>query len=276
MATEGITAPRVVRSGGLRRKVFARREPSRRLRAALGAAGIVLVPAIWQICSSTGVVSPIILPSPVDIARAAGDLAASGTLWTAALESAQLYVIGFGIALVAGLFFGLVLGWYRRVEAVLDPLLSLLYATPHLALLPLITVWFGIGIGAQVALLILICIFPIIINTAAGLSAIDREHLRLARSLLATNLDVLRTIALPGAVPGIVAGIRQGLVLGLMGVVVAEYFYGNKGLGGLIFTSSLNLNTADAFVGVFIFAFTALLLTALLRLLQKRIDRWRA
>ncbi|MFT4210955.1 MAG: ABC transporter permease [Microbacterium sp.] len=260
----------------MRRRVYARREPSRRLRTLLGGVGIVAVLLIWQLCSSTGLIKPIILPSPIAIVQASGRLAASGTLWTASWESAQLYGIGFGIALVSGLLLGLILGWYRRAEAVLDPLLSLLYATPHLALLPLITVWFGIGIGAQIALVILICIFPIIINTAAGVSAIDREHIRLARSLLATNVDVLRTIALPGAIPAVVAGIRQGLVLGLMGVVVAEYFYGNKGLGGLIFTSSLTLNTADAFVGVFMFAFAALLLTALLRLLQKRIDRWRA
>ncbi|GGF31783.1 ABC transporter permease [Subtercola lobariae] len=257
------------------RRIVSRPTISRSTRTLLGAGGVIGFLILWQVAASTGLVNDLFTSSPVAIAQAAVVLIADGTLPAAIASSAVVFAAGFGISLVVGLIIGLILGWYRRVNAVVDPLVSLLYATPTLALLPLITVWFGIGFSSQVVVVVLISIFPVILNTAAGVSAVDREHIRLAQSYLATNTDVLRTIALPGAVPSVVAGIRQGLTLSLIGVVVAEYFYGNTGVGGLIFTSALSLDTADALVGVLVFAATALLLTFALGTIQRKLDKWR-
>lgn len=257
------------------RRIVDRPNLSRAERTTLGVAGVAGFLILWQVAATTGLVNPLFTSSPIAIIQSAVELIADGTLPAAIVSSAGVFGLGFAISLVAGLVIGLLLGWYRRISAVLDPLVSLLYATPMLALLPMITVWFGIGYTSQIVVVVLISVFPVILNTAAGVAAVDREHIRLAKSFLATNTDVLRTIALPGAVPSVVAGIRQGLTLALIGVVVAEYFYGNTGVGGLIFMSALNMNTSEAFVGVFVFALTAILLTFGLRSIQQRLDKWR-
>jgi NitT/TauT family transport system permease protein len=191
------------------------------------------------------------------------------------LSSAKLFAIGFGLALAIGLPIGAAIGWYPRLRAVCDPWVSLIYASPRIAFIPLIVLWAGIGIDSQIVLVVLIAVFPIIINTATGIGTTDRDHMRLARAYLATDHDVLRTIALPGAVPTIIAGIRQGMIQGLLGTVAAEYFIGYTGLGGVIFTAGLTLQTGQAFAGAIVFALSALILTAGLRAIERRFDRWR-
>ena len=174
-----------------------------------------------------------------------------------------------------GIVGGIIIGWYRRIGAVLDPLVSICYAAPRVALVPLIVVWAGIGDNAQIVTVVLIAVFPILINVQAGVSAVDRHLVLVARSYLGTNLDVLRTIALPGSTPHLVSGIRQGLSQALIGVVIAEYLIGSNGIGGLIVASGQTLNFSNAFVGVFVVAIAALVLTSLLRRLERRLDRWR-
>lgn len=254
---------------------IARRTLSARERMALGAAGVIVVLAIWQVLSEAHVIDPLVASSPSEIAKAAWKLITDGTLWPAVLSSARLFAIGFGVSLIIGLALGVVLGWYRRVEAVIDPWISILYATPRIALIPLFLVWTGIGLTTQVLIVITVAVFPIVINVAAGVSAIDRDHLLVARSFLATDADVLRTVALPGAMPLVISGIRQGISQALIGVVVAEYFVGNTGVGGLIFNAGQTLDTADAFVGAIVFALAALVLTGLLRRVERRLEDWR-
>ena len=140
----------------------------------------------------------------------------------------------------------------------------------------MVVAFLGPGFSAQVATVVLLAVFPIIINVASGVATISDNHLQVARSFLATNTDVLRTVALPGAVPPIISGIRQGMNMGLAGVVVAEYFIGATGVGGMIFKASLTLDTSQALVGALVFAVAALILTILLQLMENRFDRWRS
>jgi ABC-type nitrate/sulfonate/bicarbonate transport system permease component len=259
-----------------RRRVADRRDLSRRERLAWGTSTLLLLLIVWEVAARLGLVDKLVASSPSEIYRSGRELISRGVLQHAVASTAELFLIGFGISLAIGLVGGMILGWYVRVNAALDPLVSVMYATPRIALIPLVTVWFGVDVTARVVVVVLIAAFPIMINVAAGIGAIDRDHMRLARSFLATNFDVLRTIALPGAVPSIVSGIRQGMVQGLLGVVVAEYFLGNTGVGGLIFVSGITLRTGDAFVGALVFAAAALVLTAVLRRVERRFDRWRA
>jgi ABC-type nitrate/sulfonate/bicarbonate transport system permease component len=258
------------------RRIAKLRVVSRRESLLLGTGGIVAVVAVWQIVCSAGLVSRLLVASPWSVVHSGVDLTRRGILLPALWQTTELFLISFGISLVLGLALGFVLGWYRLVSALLDPWISILYAIPRIALIPLITVWVGVGLHARVVLVCLIATFPILINTASGVGAIDRDHLRLARSFLATNRDVLRTVALPGAIPSIVAGIRQGMTQGLLGVVAAEYFLGNTGIGGLIFTAGLTLNTSVAFLGMIVFAIAALALTLALQAIERRLDRWRS
>ena len=257
------------------RRIAERRTLSRAARIAYGVTGIVALVALWEAAARAGWINPLAGSSPWEIAQAAKEMYERDVLVPAVKSTAELFAIGFGISLLIGLVGGMVLGWYVRINAIFDPWVSLFYATPRIALIPLIIVWAGAGLEARVIVVVLIAVFPILINVASGISTLDRDHLRLARSFLGTNWDVLRTIALPGAVPAIVTGIRQGLVQGLIGVVVAEYFIGTTGVGGLIFNAGLVLRTADAFVGALVFAVAALLLTSALQIIERRLDRWR-
>jgi NitT/TauT family transport system permease protein len=190
-------------------------------------------------------------------------------------QSAKLFLFGFGLSLVSGLLIGILIGWYPRVEAAMDPFISILNAVPRISLVPLIMVWAGLGFRSQVVIVWTTAVFPIIINTAVAVAGLDRDLVTVARSFRATSFQVLRTIAVPGAVPGILAGIRQAIALTLIGVVIAEYFVGNNGLGGMIVNAGQTLDTAEAYVGVVIFAVAAVIMNAALKALERRLGGWR-
>lgn len=257
------------------RRVANLRAPATWQRVLIGSIAVVIVLGFWQLAADEHWINPLVSSSPSGIVRAGAQLTTAGTLGQAVAQTAELFAVGFGISLVTGLALGLILGWYKYVDAALDPFVSILYASPRIAIIPLITVWAGIGFTAQVVIVWLTAVFPIIINVASGVSAVDRDYVRVARSFLATNRDVLFAVAIPGALPSVIAGIRQGLAQGLIGVVVAEYFVGDNGIGGLIFNAGQTLETGNAFVGVIIFAAAALILTAALRSIERRFSGWR-
>jgi ABC-type nitrate/sulfonate/bicarbonate transport system permease component len=247
----------------------------RRERVALGSGGIVAVLALWQLLSAAGVLDPLIWSSPSRIWTAFRSMVADGTLWTPLLDSTKLFAAGLTVSVVSGLVIGAVLGWYAKARAVFDPWVTMLYAMPGMALVPLLVVAFGSAFRTEVIVVWTVAVFPMIINVAAGVTAIEHDHLQVARTYLATDRDVLRSVALPGAIPYILAGVQQALGLALVGVVVAEYFVANDGLGGLILNSSTQLFTANAYVGMVIFSVAGLTLTALLRRCERWIVRWR-
>lgn len=235
---------------------------------------IVLFLVAWELASRFELVNTLFVSSPSRIAAASVTLA-QGELLTHLASSGRLLGIGLGLALVTAIPLGILIGWYRLLAAVLDPFISALYATPRIALIPLIFVWFGIGLQAQVVIVFLVSFFPLIINTMQGMRALDRQVLEMARSFMASDRQLFVTVALPTALPFIVAGIRLSFTLGLIGMVVAEFFTGSTGLGALITRSSMALRTDNAFVGVVIIASVALLFTALLRSLEARVSKWR-
>lgn len=269
---------RLARRRGERRKrpVAERRRLRTKERVLIGAIAVAVILGLWELAADTRFLNPLIASSPSRIVSAWSTLVRTGQLGSASLESAKLFGVGFALSALTGVLAGLMLGWYRFVHAVFDPFVSVLYAAPRIALIPLITVWTGLGFTAQVVVVWLTAVFPIMINMAAGVEALDRDLLKVARSLGATSRQVLWTIALPGSLPYLLAGLRQGIALALIGVVVAEYFIGSNGLGGLIIAAGNDLNSGEAFVGVVIFSAAAIILTACLRALEKRLALWLA
>ncbi|MFC1816407.1 ABC transporter permease, partial [Thermodesulfobacteriota bacterium] len=156
-----------------------------------------------------------------------------------------------------------------------DPFITLLYATPRISLIPLIIIWLGIGLWSKVAVVFLGAIFPIIINTTGGFRTLDESLLKAARSFGADNWIIFRTIGLPGSVPFIISGLRLGLGRGLVGIVVAEMFASQAGIGYLIMLAGSSFQTDTVFVGVGIIAGSALLLDSALRMLERRFESWR-
>ncbi len=130
-----------------------------------------------------------------------------------------------------------------------------LYATPRVAMVPLIIIWFGIGMWSKVFIVFITAVFPILINTIGGIRAVDRDLLRAARAFCASDRQIFTTLAIPGAVPFILTGIRQGVALGLIGVVVGEMFGGSQGIGFMVAYGGQTFATDTLFVGVLIICF---------------------
>ena len=241
----------------------------------LGGAAVLLTIAVWQACWSAGWISPLFFTGPSAIAVRFYDDLLHGTLLSDIAYSGKNFVIGFAIALVTGVVLGVLVGWYRRLELLLDPFLNALYATPRIAMIPLIIIWFGIGMWSKVFIVFLSAFFPILINTIGGVKAMDADLLRAARAFCASDRQIFTTLAIPGSVPFILTGIRQGVALGLIGVVVGEMFGGSEGIGFKVAYGGQTFATDTLFVGVVIIAFAGILLTSLTERLERHFSRWR-
>jgi NitT/TauT family transport system permease protein len=167
------------------------------------------------------------------------------------------------------------MGWYSRVNAILEPFVSALYATPRIALLPLVVIWFGIGIASKVAIVFLGAIFPILVNTITGVRTIEADFIKVARSFGATDRQMFATVVLPSAVPMLLTGLRLGLGHALVGIVVGEMYGATQGLGYLIAVAGARFQTDRVMVGIILIAGLGVALTELLRAIERRFERWR-
>ena len=161
------------------------------------------------------------------------------------------------------------------IRLIFDPFLNALYTMPRATMIPLIVLWFGTDYKAQMFVIFISAFFPILVNTAAGIRALDADLLRVARAYCASDWQIFKTIAIPGSVPFILTGIRQGVALGLIGVVVGEMYGGGQGIGFIAFYSGQTFKTALLYVAVVIIATTGITLTMLAERLERRFSRWR-
>ena len=249
---------------------WARYEP-----ALIGAASVVAVLAIWQAVALARLVPELFLPGPLDIARALATYATSEDFAIDLATSGQELAMGYFLAILVALPLGLLMGWYRRLHHALDPFISFFYSTPRIALLPLLIIWFGIGIWSKVAVIFLGAFFPIAINTFAGVRSLDAGLLRAARAFGGTDVQIFRTIALPGSVPFILTGLRLGVGHALIGVVVGELVAAQHGVGLAMATAGATFQTSKVFAALFIIAGAGVALQIVLQRLEKRFDAWR-
>ncbi len=209
----------------------------------LGGGAVAITIAIWQALWSAGKISPLFLSGPSAILKEFRYGLTQGTLLSDMRYSGTNFVLGFSLALVAGVVLGILVGWYRRLRLIFDPFLNALYATPRIAMIPLIIIWFGIGMWSKVFIVFISAFFPILVNTIGGVRNIDRDLLRAARAFCASDWQIFTTLALPGSVPFILTGVRQGVALGLIGVVVGEMFGGSEGIGFMVMYGGTNFQT---------------------------------
>jgi ABC-type nitrate/sulfonate/bicarbonate transport system permease component len=243
--------------------------------AILGGAAVLAVVGVWEGMWRAGLISPLFFSGPSAIgARFAQDWV-EGTLLADIAYSGRNFALGFALAAVTGVALGVLVGWYRRLRYLVEPFVNAFYATPRIAMVPLIILWFGIGIWSKVFVVFLSAFFPILVNTIAGVKALDADLLRAARSFCASDRQIFATVAIPGSVPFILTGVRQGVAHGLIGVVVGEMFAGSQGIGFMIAYGGQTFATDTLFVGVAIIAFAGILLTWTAELLQRRFSRWR-
>lgn len=244
--------------------------------AALKAGGVAALVLFWELAAQTGVANPLYVSSPSRIlAEGAAYISSSQFLIDAQVSSLEFFW-GFGAALIVGTLLGFALAKYRRLELLLDPILNFLYASPRIALAPLFVLWFGIGIASKVAIIFLMGVFPIIVNTTLGVRSVDRDLLQLAQSFNANRWQVLWTVIFPSALPSMVAGVRLAIGVSFIGIVVGEFVASTAGFGYTIQEAAGLFQVDKVFVGVFIIGGAGVLLTELLRQVENRLSRWRA
>ncbi len=241
----------------------------------LGGGAVAITIAIWQALWGAGKISPLFLSGPSAIVKQFRYGLTQGTLLSDMRYSGTNFLLGFSLALVSGVVLGILIGWYRKLRLIFDPFLNALYATPRIAMVPMIIIWFGVGIWSKVFIVFISAFFPILVNTVGGVRNIDRDLLRAARAFCASDWQIFTTLALPGSVPFILTGVRQGVALGLIGVVVGEMFGGSQGVGFMVAYGGQTFATDTLFVGVIIVAFSGILLTWLAERLERRFSRWR-
>jgi NitT/TauT family transport system permease protein len=237
----------------------------------LGAAFVFLLG--WELYGRS--LNPIFLSSPTAIAQAFVELTLSGELLQALLKSLQGLSIGFALAVVIGVGLGILMGRYKSVFHIFDPFITIFYAIPSVALIPLIMLWFGLGLTAKIIIIFESCFFPIVINTHAGVRDVSRTTVDVVRAYGATDRQVMSKVVLPSSVPFVMAGIRLAVGRGVVGMIVAEFFTALSGLGSMIIVYSNSFATAKLFVPVITIAAMGLALTALARTLEQRMAPWK-
>jgi ABC-type nitrate/sulfonate/bicarbonate transport system permease component len=243
--------------------------------ALLGTLSMTAFLIFWEMSVALEWVNPLFTSAPSRILSTGYEMFADGSIYPHLQVSGYEFLVGYGLAIILGVPLGILMGWYGRVNAVLEPFVSALYATPRIALLPLLMIWFGIGLMSKIAIVFLGAVFPILVNTITGVRTIDANFVKVARSFGSSDWQLFLTVALPSSVPLLLTGLRLGLGHALVGIVVGEMYGATHGLGFLIATSGARFQTDKVMVGIILIASAGVALTELLRLIERRFERWR-
>jgi ABC-type nitrate/sulfonate/bicarbonate transport system permease component len=236
-----------------------------------GALALILL--VWELVGPT--IDPIFFTYPSKIAQAFVTLMLNGELPYYLLQSLEVLLYGLGFAILIGIPLAVAMARVRKLDWALDLPLTAFYATPMVALVPILVLWFGIYLQAKVIVVFLFAVFPIIINTYQGVRECDKNLLEVAKSFRASERGMWQDVLLPFALPYIAAGIRLAIGRGLVGMVIAEFYTTISGLGFMV-TKYANVFEMDkTFVPVVTLMILGVSLTALLKSLERRIAPWR-
>lgn len=230
---------------------------------------------IWEFAAQFIVRDKLFLVAPSAVLQRAIELATDGSLANNVMASFMEFLLGFSVAAAIGVLLGLILGTSAWARTAISPWVSALYATPIVALSPLLILWFGLGLTSKIVVVFLVSVFPVLVNTQTGIESADERLIETARAFGASRIQVFTKILLPAAVPFIVAGLRLGVGRALVGVVVAELFGARAGLGYMITVSSSVFDMGALFAAVVILAASGVISNSLLKVLEQRLAPWR-
>ncbi|WEX10783.1 ABC transporter permease [Chelativorans sp. AA-79] len=236
---------------------------------------VLLFFVVWQVAPELGLVNGRFTSQPTKVAVAALEVFASDDFFYHARISLTEFALGFALALVVSVPLGALLGTSKHARYVLDPPLMALYIAPTLVLLPIMVIWLGIGMASKVAVVFLGVIFPIIVNTMAGMREADPRLIRAARSFGASRLDIFTRILVPGSLPSILMGVRLAVGRGVLGVVVGELYVSQAGVGHQLMTYGSSMRIDRLLVYALVISVFGYTLTSLVRLLESRVRNWR-
>jgi NitT/TauT family transport system permease protein len=256
-----------------RRSLWRRIEPT-----AWGIASFVVLLLVWQIVPyfvplKAG--TRLFFTVPSQIAGTLWQMIVSGSLWAPLGVSAAAFATGLLLAIAVGLPLGILIGRSNVLNAMFDPFITAFNATPRLVFLPLLMLWFGIGLWSKVAIVFIGALFPLLINTYEGVRNADKLLINVVRSFGANEWDIARLVVVPNALPFIVVGLRLAIGRAVLGVVVSEFFGSQEGLGVVMVRAASGFQVDVVFAGLIVFAGLSLLMTGLVKLVEERMSRWR-
>lgn len=233
---------------------------------------------VWQVAASTGFLAdtlgldPLLVPSPVDVIE---------ILWEdrrILAENAVVTLIevvaGFAVALVVGVAVAIGFHLFEPLRRAAYPLAVASQTIPVIVIAPILVVWFGYGIGPKLAIIALICFFPIAVNTLDGLRSVDRDLIGMMRSLDADRRRILISVELPSALPNLFSGAKIAVAVAVIGAVFGEWVGASEGLGYLILQDNAQLLTDRLFAAVFVLSVMAMLLFGAISLVERAVIRW--
>jgi len=240
---------------------------------------VVLI-GIWQLLSATGVLPPSRLASPVSIAHTAYNLVvvnspAYGTLQGSLLVSSERWGIGFSLGVVIAVTLAVLSGLSRIGEYALDPVINALRSVPLLGLLPLFIVWFGIGDLPKDLIVLLGALFPMYINTFAGIRSVDPKLGELGQVLGLSRWELVWHVVLPGALPQALTGLRLSVIASLLALVVGEQINANAGLGFMMNQAETFLANNVIVVALIVYALLGVIADSIVRLIERKALAWR-
>lgn len=217
----------------------------------------------------------LVMPSPEAVFWQSVEMWADGTIPRALGESLTVLGLGFVLASTSGIMIGILLGGFPFLGRVLDPYVNAVNATPGAAFIPLIIVWFGLYAEAKIALVWLAAVFPILINTTAGIANANKDLIEMAQSFGAPRRTLFWQVMVPDALPSILSGLRIGAAICIVGTVIAELTMAQSGLGGLMIKAGNRFQMDRYFAVVIVMMALGSLITIALRLAERRFGRWR-
>lgn len=242
---------------------------------ALGLLGIVGFLVLWELVPRLGIVSEAYLSPPSQIIVTIFQLVGSGELWKHLFASLQRSLWGLLSAIGLGVTLGLLMGWFKRFEAIVDPILQLFRQTSAFALFPVFILFLGIGETSKVAIIFWASFWPVLLSTISGVRQVDRLLIDSARSMGASQLFVFTKVVLPAASPSIFTGIRLAGTYCITALVAAEMIGAHSGLGFLTLNSQEVFQIPTMYAGILLLALLGLALNYVLALIERRLTRWR-
>jgi NitT/TauT family transport system permease protein len=229
--------------------------------------------AIWEIAGrSTS--QAFMVPFSTTIVQL-WELVQSGVFIRQFLDSAELFMTGFVLALAVGMPLGMLLARVRVLRIGVEPYIMILYATPMVALIPFVLSMMGFGFAPKVLVVFLFAVFPVIYNTVEGARSIKPELIEVAQSFRSTEWALWRDVMVPYTLPYAMTGVRQAIGRALVGMIAAEFFLSSTGLGQLIMTASQNFDTAGVFASVLVIALIGVALMRAGLVIEQHFARWR-
>lgn len=248
------------------------------MRKSLNAMLPFAVPALvvigWQILGQSGLISTRILPTPVAVVQAGIQLGKQGILWQYIWSSTERALAGFLIGGSVGFVLGLLNGLYRISQKLTDTSIQMLRTIPHLALIPLVIVWFGVGEEAKIFLVALGSVFPIYVNTFFGIKSVDADLIEMAKVYRLPWLKLFWKVILPGALPSILVGIRYALGVMWMTLIVAETISENSGIGYMAMNAEEFMQMNVVVLGIVLYALLGKISDWIATTMERRFLRW--